>query len=191
MDLNTIVVDDFKALFRRDFPYLPTYDATKTYNTGNRVYYQATGLFYDALVNGVVGVTPGSDGTKWAIAQDDVDNYIADEDITRAFAEAKLALNQAILGSDDVIRMAYLYLTAHFLTNDIRAASGGISGAPSYNVSSRSVGNVSESYAIPTAYQSSPIVNFYAQSAYGAKYLSFLLPLMVGNVGVVCGATQP
>ena len=47
MDLSTITVDDFKALFTRDFPYLNEYDNAELYNAGERIYYTTTKLFYD------------------------------------------------------------------------------------------------------------------------------------------------
>jgi hypothetical protein len=53
------------------------------------------------------------------------------------------------------------------------------------------VGNVSESYSIPHAYMDNPVYSFYTQSAYGLKYLSLVLPGIVGNVVAVGGATQP
>lgn len=190
MDLSTITVADFKALFRRDFPYLPEYDDTELYNAGDRVYLTSTKLFYDCIVNGTTGVTP-TDASPWALVADSIDNYVLDEDITKAFAEAKIGLNQSLFTSDENIEIGYLYLTAHYLVNDIRAAVSGLSGTGDFTLSSRSVGNVSESYSIPQAYLDNPIYQFYTKSPYGLKYLALVLPLLVGNIGTVAGATSP
>lgn len=194
MDLSTITVADFKTQFPRDFPYLPVYDAAELYNTGDKVYYAITKLFYVALVNGITGVTPDSDPTKWevqATTSDNVDNYVSDADITRAFAEAQVVFNQALWSSDANITLGYLYLTAHYLVNDLRAAMGGISANVAMPLSSRKVGNVAETYEIPAAYTEDPVYAFYLGSPYGVKYLSLIWSKLRGNIGVVCGATLP
>lgn len=190
MDLSTISASDFKDLFYRDFPYLPVYDAAALYNEGDRVYLAATKLFYDCSQNGVTGEAPNT-SSKWRVASDNILNYIQDVDITRAQAEATMNLNQALFGTDSDITLAFNYLTAHYLVNDIQAAIGGLASAPKFLVSSKSVGSVSESYAIPEAFTKDPIVQFYSQTAYGNKYLAMVLPRMVGNVIAVAGATNP
>ncbi len=191
MDLSTITVADFKAHFRRDFPYLPEYDNAKLYNAGSRVYYSPTELFYDCKANGTTGTLP-TDAAAWdVVADDDIDNYILDEDIEKAFSEAKIGLNQTLFSSDENITLGYLYLTAHYLVNDIRASIGGLAGKGVFALTSRSVGNVSESYGIPQAYLDNPIYQFFTQSPYGLKYLALVLPNLVGNIGHVAGATSP
>ena len=104
VDVTTITVADFKAQFFRGFAYLPVYDPTATYNTGDEAYYN--GLFYSALVDGVSGVTPGTDNTKWQKIVDSLDNWVQDQDITNAFAEAQTVFNQGLYGADSVERAA-------------------------------------------------------------------------------------
>ncbi len=191
MDLASITVADFKSLFFRDFPYLPEYNPAALYNAGRRVYYSTTLLFYDCLVNGTTDVTPGTDVAVWSVVADDVDNYILDADITKAFAEAMVLFNQALFTSDANIKLGYLYLTAHFLCYDIRAARGGVDSSGLFPANSRSVGNVSESYSIPTAYIDNPILQPYTASAYGMKYLALVYPMLTGNIGIVAGWTDP
>lgn len=151
MDLSTITVSDFKAFFRRDFPYLP------------------------------------ADSDSYC----DADKYVIDEDISKAYLEAQSVFNQGLFGTDESIRLAYYYLTAHYLVNDLRAASAGIDGTGSMLLNARTVGNVSESYTIPQAYVDNPLLAFFTSSSYGNKYLSLVLPNLVGNVGIACGWTQP
>ena len=189
MDLTTITVDDFKAQFRRGFPYLPVYDNTKLYNSGAKVYYESTELFYECYVNGTTGIVPTTN-SNWSVYADDVDNYILDEDIETAFLEAQMNFNQTLFDTDANIKIGYLYLTAHYLVNDIRAALNGVTAFGAMPVQSRSVGNVSEAYAIPEAYLNDPSLSFLTGSAYGLKYLSMIIPMLRGNVGVVCGATK-
>lgn len=190
MDLSLITVADFKELFRRDFAYLPEYSGSELYNAGNRVYYTPTKLFYDCKANGTTGILP-TVTASWDAASDSADDYILDADIERAFAEAKIGLNQALFTSDENIKIGFLYLTAHYLVYDLRAALSGVSGRGAFAVQSRSVGNVSESYGIPQAYLDNPTYQFYTNSPYGLKYLSLVLPLLVGNLISVAGATRP
>lgn len=196
MDLDTITVAQFKSFFYRDFPYLPVYDDDALYNEGAIVYFPTTLLFYKCGVNGTTGVAPNFVPTPpainpWAIIPGDVDNYVLDADISRAFQEAQFNLNQGLFASDAQITIGYMYLTAHYLVNDLRTAKAGIAAVAAFPVSSRTVGSVSESYDIPDAYKTSPIYSFYTQSAYGLKFLSLILPKLVGNVGVVAGWTNP
>jgi hypothetical protein len=116
---------------------------------------------------------------------------VSDCDIEKAFKEAKIVFNQGLFSNDESIEIGYLYLTAHYLVNDLRAALAGLEGSAMFIVSSRSVGSVSESYDIPQAYKDNPLFTFYTTSSYGMKYLSLILPVMVGNVGVVAGTTRP
>lgn len=119
-------------------------------------------------------------------------NYVTDNDITKAFAEAQISLNQALFTSDANIRIGYYYLTAHYLVNDLRtAAQGAGPGGADFPVSGRTVGSVSEQYAIPEAYTADPLLSFFTQTRYGMKYLALVLPKLVGNIGVVCGTTTP
>lgn len=192
MDLDSITVQDFKDEFPRGFPYLPSYDNDELYNIGSRVYYATTKLFYDCTVNGTTGILP-TDTDNWAVVTGvSTEDYILDSDIEKAFAEAKVSFNQSLWGDDDQIKLGFLYLTAHYLVMDLKAAQGGVYGAGiSGLVSSRSVGNVSEAYSIPQAYLDDPSLSFYTQSAYGIKYLNMVLPNIRGNIKAVCGATQP
>lgn len=190
MDLSTITVDDFKAQFRRDFPYLNVYSNTKLYNAGARVYYTPTELFYDCKANGTIAVLP-TVTASWDVVSDSTDNYVQDADITRAFGEATVNFNQAIWGDDATIKMMYLYLSAHYLINDLKAANGGVAASPAFVVTSRKVGNVSEEYGIPGAYLTNPLYAYLSTTPYGLKYLSLIVPRMVGNMVAVCGTTLP
>lgn len=190
MDLSTITVTDFKNLFSRDFPYLNIWNVGTLYNLNTIVYYDITQLFYKCLSNGTI-VTPPTDATKWVEYPDDVDNYVMDSDITKAFSEAQLVFNQALFNSDANIKLGYLYCTAHYLVNDINTSNAGLQSLGSNPVTARTVGSVSESYSIPPWYLDNPLFLFYNKTGYGQKYLSFLIPQLVGNVISVCGTTLP
>jgi len=126
-------------------------------------------------------------------ANADVNKYILDSDIVRAFGEAQMTFNQSLIpgGTDANIKLAYLYLTAHYLCIDIKNAQQGINSAGSLLVNSRSVGSVSESYSIPERYLKNPNIGYLATTGYGNKYLSFVLPALVGNMVGLFRQTNP
>lgn len=190
MDLTTITITDFKNLFYRDFPYLPVWQDTVTYNTGDEVYYETNGLFYRCLSDGVTALP--TDTTKWTrMTAEKVYNYILDADITKAFSEAKMNFNQGLFSTDEEIQAGYLYLTAHYLVFDTRTAMQGINSVGDHNVSSRSVGNVSESYDIPERFKNDPFLSFLSKTGYGMKYANMIIPRMIGNIGTAWGITHP
>lgn len=191
IDLDTITVDDFKVQFPRDFPYLPVWDiANQPYNTGTRVYYEPTKLFYDALQDGVT-TTPDTLSPDWVKVDDNIENYVQDSDIERAFKEAQANFNISLFSTDAQIQMVYLYLTAHYLVMDMKNALAGLESSGNFPVNSRSVGSVSESYDIPESYKTNPIYSYLSQTGYGLKYLSLVLPRLIGGVQSVCGGTNP
>lgn len=191
IDVTTITVAQFKAQFTRGFPYLPVYDPAALYNIGNEVYYQTSQLFYNCILNGTTGIVP-TNATNWTQTPDDVANWVQDSDITNAFAEAISVFNYGLYGDDQTITLAFLYLTAHFLAADLRAAiAGGIMASANLPVSSRSVGSVSEAYDVPQEYKDSPIFAQYATTYYGTKWLAMTLPATVGNMFSVGNPSHP
>lgn len=190
MELSTITVSEFKAFFRRDFPYLPSFDNLALYNTGDFVYYETTKLFYTALADGLTGILP-TVTASWIKTSGVADNYIWDDDIEKAFVEAQAIFNPSLFGEDEQVKIAYFYLTAHYLCHDMQAAIEGLESSGQFVVSSKSAGSVSESYSIPDRLKNSPMFNFYATTKYGAKYTSLIAPLLVGNVFVALGGTRP
>lgn len=188
MDLTTITIQQFKDLFFRDFPYLPVWDNTSTYNTDNKVYYSVNTLFYKALNDGVTTVP--TDTNDWIQYTDSVNNYVLDADIQKAYDEAMINFNQALFSTDAEITLAFLYLAAHFLVIDLRRSSQGINSKGDYSAQSQSVGNVSESLYIPDKLANNPVLQLYTTTSYGMKYLNLVAPRLVGRVGVVQSNTN-
>lgn len=194
MDLSTITTAQFQAQFFRDFPYLPTWSAATTYVFGNTVFYN--GVFYNSIVNANINTVPGTNSEIWQQVAGNALSYVQPQDITNAFAEAQVVFNQALFygsGSnpDATITLAYMYCTAHYLVNDLRTAQQGVNSTGNFPVQSRSVGSVSESYQVPDRFKDSPQLAFFTTTGYGQKYLSMLLPNLVGNIGSVYGGTNP
>lgn len=121
----------------------------------------------------------------------DPDNkeYIRDVDIQVAFQQAKVNFNSSIWSDYDSAKIAYLFLTAHYLCMDMRMAQSGLASSGAFTMSSKSVGDVSASYAIPQAYLDSPALNYLTSTEFGLKYLSLLYPRTIGSVNVVLGTT--
>ena len=184
--LQALTPEDFKNQFWRDFKFINTWLIGSTYNTGDQVFYDVNKTFYQCLNNGIIGTLP-TDITDWK----EISNVglVSDLDITNAYAEACISFNDVLFDDSSDMILGYLYLVAHYLVNDLNA--GGQSGTQAGLQNSRSVGNVSEGYAIPQWQLDDPILSFYAMSSYGRKYLNMILPRLTGNIVTVEGATTP
>lgn len=118
-------------------------------------------------------------------------DYITDDDITKSFTEASMNFNPSLFGLDAELKMCFLYLSAHYLVNDLQTASAGADSAGYFPANSRSVGQVTESYQIPDWAIADPVLSSFCTTRYGQKYLSLIKPLLIGNVVVYQGATTP
>lgn len=187
MDLTTITVGDFQAQFFRDFPYLPVWDSMLPYNFGSIVFYPVNGGFYKGKTNGIAPGTLPTVVTAWEPVCGIQNDYVLPQDITNAFAESTILFNQGLFDTDPEITLGFLYLTAHFLVTDLRRSNSGLSSRPELLVESRTVGSLTESYAVPDRFKNDPILNGYLKTGYGMKYLDLILPGLVGNIGSVRG----
>ena len=180
--LEKATIEGFKGQFPKGIPYLPIYDSLTIYAMGDVVYSNG---FYESLINNNLSAL--SNTTAWEAIQDSVDNYVSDNDITRAFLEASVNFNEGLFESDNVAMMMFYYLTAHYICIDANNVNNGI-GIGYVGVSqSKHVGSVSESFAIPKWVTDNPILSSYASTGYGLKYLSLLYPYLVGNVICIQG----
>lgn len=124
-------------------------------------------------------------------SSDDDLSGVTDKDIQKAFMEASMNFNPELFSDCCEKKLGFLYLAAHYLVIDLQNSSQGINGRYEGIMSSKSVGSVSVGYTIPDWVMASPIYSLLSQTRYGMKYLSLVIPLLVGNVGVVKGATHP
>lgn len=120
-----------------------------------------------------------------------LDTEISDADINRAMVEADCFFNSKLFCDQDCFTLGYDYLTAHFLTENIRNSSQGISGQFEGILSSKSVSSVSASYGFPSTLMEDPSYAFLLKTTYGAKYLELIYPMLKANVFTVAGATLP
>lgn len=116
---------------------------------------------------------------------------ITDADITKAQGEANFNINEGLFSSQANFNIGFNYLTAHYLTVDIKASSQGIYGSFNWPEQSKSVGSVSQSFSIPQRILDNPMFSFYTTSPYGAKYLNLILPQLSGQIFTVAGRTLP
>ncbi|KKQ88295.1 MAG: hypothetical protein UT13_C0002G0004 [Candidatus Pacebacteria bacterium GW2011_GWF2_38_9] len=116
---------------------------------------------------------------------------IYDPDLNRALLEASSSINLSLFPNDDVLLLGFLYLTAHNLVLNIQVANSNLNSVGRHIINSESVGDVSASYSIPEIYLKNPILNGYAKTDYGLKYLSMIIPFLCGNVQSVGGGARP
>ena len=183
--IDKITTDDFKARFGRDFPFLPIWNSCKTYFIGDIVYFN--GEFFKAILTNKCSCP--CDLGSWEVTQVDEMNYINDFDIEKAFSEAKVNFNVNLFADNETAKLVFLYLAAHYLVIDLNNASNPLALGTMGFTQSKSVGSVSESYGIPQWVMSSRALGLYAQTGYGRKYLSFILPYLVGNLIFTPGRT--
>lgn len=184
-----ITVQQFKTFFRRDFPYLPVYDASKAYWTNDEVYYSSNEQFYISLIDN--NTTSIADTTAWQRIQDDIDNYIIDQDITSVIEQTEIIIPDNIEIPDNVYTLLQYYLAAHLLVDSIRTSNAGLTSQLTGITTGKSIGSVSQQYGIPQQLLNSELYSFYITSQYGLKYLVLIMPYLNGNISCVKGATTP
>ena len=172
---DTVTVEQFKEYFKRDFPFLPVYSDTKTYWKDDIVY--SDDNFYQSKVDDNTG-NDVTDNQYWKKVKGDKYAYITDEDIEKAFSQAYPNSNENFGETCGEKINIYLHLVAFYLVFDIKNSTAGINGSYLGVLNSKSVGDVSESYAVPQWLSENPMYSIYAQNGYGLKYLSLIAPYM-------------
>lgn len=115
---------------------------------------------------------------------------VTDADIANAFQITNVQINAELFPSQDVYTLAYLSLAAHYLVTSLQHASVGIGGY-SFAETSKSVGSVSQSFAVPQWMLENPLFHGLATTNYGALYLQWILPAFTGRVYSIPGSTRP
>jgi len=182
---QTVTVQQFKDYFFRDFPYAPYYQEDAVYMVGDEVYYN--NRFYQSLVDD--NSTTPTVGEAWKLVSDDILNYVTDQDIEKAMSQAIINANERFGSTDEERINIYLHLVAFYLVIDLKNASSGINSSYLGVIASKSVGNVSQSYAIPTFMTNSPMYSLYGQNGYGMKYMSLIAPYLATTILFSRGAS--
>lgn len=184
--LKTVTPQQFIEYFTRDFPYLPDYIEGKTYWLNDVVYY-TDGNFYQSLIDD--NTTDPTNTTNWKKINDSVNNYITTNDIQKAINEAFANCNTRFGNTDNEKIMIFMYLIAFYLVVDTNNANAGLSSNYLGISQSKSVGDVSESYAIPDFISNNPLYAIYMQNGYGMKYISLIAPYLAITVRFSVGRT--
>ena len=116
---------------------------------------------------------------------------VLDADITKAFSQVTCSINKALFCDQACYTNAFLLLAAHYLVTNLQASSQGVAGSYEWLTSSKGVGSVSVSLAIPDSILQNPYYSFISKTNYGAQYLMAIYPLLCGQVFVVAGDTLP
>lgn len=129
-------------------------------------------------------------------------DQVRDTDIQKALNAASSMFNPALfdttpLGTAPVISSeslaAYLSASAHFLVTALQAAGGlGAKGRGVFSqgegvVSSKGAGGINVGFSWPSVITDSPALFQFSKTTYGQQYLQYLMPRLVGNVGVAGG----
>ena len=114
---------------------------------------------------------------------------VMDADIQKALVEADFIVNPALFSTQESFSFAFNYAAAHYLVMDFKNSSQGLGSSFNWIESSKSVGSVSQGFSIPDLIMKNPQLAYFSKTGYGAKYLSLILPLTFGNIGIAEGAT--
>jgi hypothetical protein len=116
---------------------------------------------------------------------------IQDVDIQKAYDLTDINFNQDLWATQQSYSIAYFLLSAHYLVMNLRSSSQGINGQFAFLEQSKSVGSVSQSFAIPQRVLDNPDWVVLMKTNYGAQYLQLLLPQLAGQIYIVAGSTRP
>ena len=177
-------VEGFKAQFP-SLPYVPEYNYGMIYFKGDIVYVDPN--FYQSLVDN--NTSDVSDTTKWTPYNQSVFNYISDEQISEAFIEAQINFNPELFEGCGTVSNVFYYLAGHYLVIDLNIMQAPFATGFLGLLQSKSVGSVSASFGLPQWVMNDPNLGLYAQTQFGLKYLSLLLPYLTGQIMIVQGKT--
>lgn len=117
---------------------------------------------------------------------------VTDYDIASAqLAALMFNMTQTIFGSQAAFTYAYNLLTAHYLCDNLQAGEAGLGGKGEWVTSSKTIGNITESFTIPPRILNSPFLSQLSRTTYGLSFLQFVAPQLIGNVGAVVRRTLP
>ena len=116
---------------------------------------------------------------------------VSDTDIVKAMTEARMNFNEKLFDCEEEKKLIFSYLTAYYLVVDINNTNTQGASNNGGLVTYRQVRNVAESFKVPNWVSENPMLSQFAQNGYGLKYITMIYPYLIGNMGVVPGATLP
>lgn len=188
INIKKITVEDFKKYFKREFKYLIIFNIDTEYKKNVIVYYEPTEEFFQSLISKNKGNIPEQSPEQWEFIEEDYNDYINDNDIEKAMEQARISFNLNIWGQEeDLIKVAFLLLSAHYLICDLNMSNG---GGSSFFMTSKSVDGVSASYGIPQSILNNISYSYLAKTEFGLKYLQLLAPRLNGYIKIIGGTTS-
>ena len=188
INIKDITVEDFKNYFKREFKYLIIFNVETEYKKNVIVYYDPTEEFFQSLISKNKGNIPEYSPEQWEFIEEEYNDYINDDDIKKALEQARISFNSNIWGNnEDLLKVAFLLLTAHYLICDLNMSNG---GGSSFFMTSKSVDGVSASYGIPQSILNNINYSYLAKTEFGLKYLQLLAPRLNGYIKTVIGTTS-
>ena len=109
---------------------------------------------------------------------------VRDTDIQRGLNGAGINFNLALWPDQASYQEAYLLLAAHKMVTNLLASSQGLSGQFAWLTVMKSAGGVESKYDIPDRIKQSPFLSSLSLTRYGAAYLEYITPYLVGNAGL-------
>lgn len=116
---------------------------------------------------------------------------VTNQDILNALQDASINFNECLWANQTDFNIGYLNLAAHYMVMSLRASTQGVAGQYDWLTAGKSVGSVSENFQIPQKILDNPEFAMLSKTPYGSKYLSLILPRLVGQIFSVCGRTLP
>jgi hypothetical protein len=116
---------------------------------------------------------------------------VTDTDIAGAITDAGFNVNEGLFATQAGYTRAYLFLAAHCLVQVLLAAGEGVKSSFNWLVTSKSAGDLSESFAIPRDILEDPYLGSISKTRYGSRYLEIISPLLVGNFQTFFRQTPP
>jgi hypothetical protein len=121
----------------------------------------------------------------------DIETSVLDSDIAKAFQMTNVNISQGLFASQSSYTIGYLLLSAHYLVMSLRSSTQGLNGQYGFLESGKSVGSVSQSFAIPQRLLDNIYWSMLMKTNYGAEYLQLIMPQLCGQVGIAYGSTRP
>jgi hypothetical protein len=127
------------------------------------------------------------------VGGDNTDNEkVTDYDLARAFNAAEgFNASPSFFSTQSAYTYANNLLAAHYLCENLQASGVGLGGKAEWLTQSKTVGNVSEAYAIPDRVLKSPFLAKLSKTTYGAQFLELVSPQLIGNIKSFHGVTHP
>ena len=116
---------------------------------------------------------------------------VTDDDLIGALADAGDNMNEENFPDQASFTRGYLFLAAHCLVENLLASVEGLASQFSWLTQAKSVGGVSQSFAVSERIREDPFLSLLSTTRYGARYLQMVLPYIVGHTSALCRQTNP